>query len=167
MSAAAEPVARRSAPELELDLQVAVKRPAVPERALFERAARAALAGRRRRAELSLRVVGRTESRRLNRRFRHKDHATNVLSFPAEGLAGIAPDLLGDIAICAPLVVAEARAAGKCEGAHWTHLVVHGVLHLLGYDHVEAAAAAAMEELERTVLAELGYPDPYGARPES
>jgi probable rRNA maturation factor len=148
---------------LVLDLQVAVKRPPVPGRELFVRAARAALAGRRARAELALRVVGRAEARRLNQRFRGKDAPTNVLSFPAEGLSAIAPDLLGDIAICAPLVVAEARAAGRSAEAHWTHLVVHGVLHLLGHDHVEAAAATAMEDLERTILAELGYPDPYGA----
>lgn len=159
MNAVAEAVAA----DLTLDLQVAIKRPAVPGRVLFERAARAALAGRRARAEVALRVVGRAEARRLNRRFRHKDYPTNVLSFPAEGLSAIAPDLLGDIAICAPLVVAEARAAGKDVDAHWSHLVVHGVLHLLGYDHVEAAAATAMEELERSILAGLGYPDPYGA----
>ncbi|MGE0486615.1 MAG: rRNA maturation RNase YbeY [Gammaproteobacteria bacterium] len=148
---------------LVLDLQVAVKRPPVPGRELFERAVRAALGGRRERAELALRVVGRAEARSLNQRFRGKGAPTNVLSFPAEGLGAIAPDLLGDIAICAPLVVAEARAAGKSVEAHWTHLVVHGVLHLLGHDHVEAAAATAMEDLERTILAELGYPDPYGA----
>ena len=106
-------------------------------------------------------MVGRAESRALNRRYRHIDKATNVLSFPTEGIAAIAPDFLGDIAICAPLVHAEAKAQGKPPAAHWTHLIVHGVLHLLGYDHIEEAAARKMEDLERAILSRLGLPDPY------
>ncbi|MEQ8661979.1 MAG: rRNA maturation RNase YbeY, partial [Gammaproteobacteria bacterium] len=129
--------------------------------ATLERAVSAALVGRRRRAELTVRVVGRRESRALNRRFRGIDKPTNVLSFPAHGLAAVAPDLLGDIIICAPLVAEEARARGKTPRAHWHHLVVHGVLHLLGYDHVDAAAAHTMEDLEREIMAGLGFGDPY------
>ena len=144
-----------------LDLQHAVARRGVPPFATLERAVSAALQGRRRRAELTIRVVGKRESRALNRRYRDIDKPTNVLSFPADGLAEIAPDLLGDIVICAPLVAAEARARGKSTRAHWQHLVVHGVLHLLGYDHVEESDAQTMEDLEREIMAGLGFGDPY------
>jgi probable rRNA maturation factor len=159
MSRAAE----RLAPVLALDLQLATAPRLVPDSTLFEAAARAALTGHRRRAELTIRVVGRAESRALNRRYRGVDKATNVLSFPAEGIAAVAPDFLGDIAICAALVRAEAKAQGKLPEAHWTHLVVHGVLHLLGYDHLEDSAARIMEDIERASLSRLGLPDPYEA----
>ena len=91
-----------------------------------------------------------------------KDGATNVLSFPHEQLPGIAPSLLGDVVICAPVVASEAVAQGKSLEAHWAHMVVHGVLHLQGYDHQNSAEAEEMESLERRILAGLGYPDPYG-----
>lgn len=146
-----------------LDLQIATADRLVPPRDVFEAAVRAALSRRRQRAELTIRVVGRPESRRLNKDYRQVDKATNVLSFPAGDNVGIMPHFLGDIAICAVLVHAEARAQRKPVEAHWTHLVVHGVLHLLGYDHVEEAEAKTMEDLERTILARLGLPDPYDA----
>lgn len=146
-----------------LDLQIATADRLVPPRTLFEVAARAALSGHRQRAELTIRVVGRPESRRLNKHYRHVDKATNVLSFPAGDTMGVVPHFLGDIAICAVLVHAEARAQGKSVEAHWAHLVVHGILHLLDYDHTEDAAAKTMEDLERTILARLGWPDPYDA----
>jgi len=151
------------APTLILDLQLATASRLVPDGTLFEAAACAALAGRRQRAELTIRVVGPAESRALNHRYRHVDKATNVLSFPAGGIAAVAPDFLGDIAICARLVQAEAKTQGKPPEAHWTHLIVHGVLHLIGYDHVEEAAARTMEDLERAILSRLGLPDPYNA----
>ena len=114
-------------------------------------------------AELTIRIVDEAEGRELNRRWCDRDYATNVLSFPAEGLADIAPDLLGDIVLCAPVVTAEAAAQGKSAAAHWTHLTVHGVLHLLGFDHQDEHSAAAMEEHERAILASLGFADPYRA----
>ncbi|MEQ8232125.1 MAG: rRNA maturation RNase YbeY [Gammaproteobacteria bacterium] len=153
--------AEARAPALALDLQQAVATRGVPDFAAVERAVAAALAGRRARAELTVRVVGRRESRVLNRRFRGIDKPTNVLSFPAQGLNAVAPDFLGDIVICAPLVAGEARERGKTLRAHWYHLVVHGVLHLLGYDHVDAADAHTMEDLEREIMAGLGFGDPY------
>ncbi|TNY24961.1 rRNA maturation RNase YbeY, partial [Fulvimonas soli] len=101
------------------------------------------------------------EGRALNRDYRGKDYATNVLSFPAELPPGMALPLIGDLAICAPVVAREAREQGKRERDHWAHLTVHGVLHLLGYDHIAEADAEAMETLEARILAGLGITDPY------
>ena len=109
---------------------------------------------------LTIRVVGAAESRRLNRTWRSKDKPTNVLSFPAgDGLEGFSE--LGDLAICAPVVAREAREQGKPMQAHWAHMVVHGVLHLLGYDHENDRDAAVMEAREATILAQFGYRNPY------
>jgi probable rRNA maturation factor len=108
------------------------------------------------RGAVTIRVVGAAESRRLNRRFRGKDKPTNVLSFPYD-----VPGALGDVVICAPVVNREAREQGKAPAAHWAHMVVHGVLHLLGHDHIRAADAKMMEARERAILARLSYPDPY------
>ena len=106
---------------------------------------------------VTVRYVGAAESRRLNREFRGKDYATNVLSFPYGGRA----PLEGDVVICAPVVASEAREQGKAVAAHYAHLVVHGLLHLQGLDHVRAADARRMERRERAILAALGYGDPY------
>ena len=110
--------------------------------------------------EQTLRIVGEAESRELNRRYRGKDTATNVLAFAADA-DYLDYDCLGDLVICAPLVAAEAAAQGKSEEAHWAHLVVHGMLHLQGYDHQQPAAARAMERLEIKILDTLGYTNPY------
>ena len=110
--------------------------------------------------EQTLRIVGEAESRELNRRYRGKDAATNVLAFPVDA-EYLDYDCLGDLVICAPLVAAEAAAQGKSEDAHWAHLVVHGMLHLQGFDHHEPAAARAMERLEIKILGTLGYTNPY------
>lgn len=139
-------------------VQLASRAAGIPDPRRIRRWARAALAGRRGPHELTVRVVGEREGCDLNRRWRGRGHATNVLSFPA----GAAPGgLLGDIAVCAPVVAREARAQGKAPAAHYAHLVVHGVLHLLGHDHEREREARAMEALERRILASLGYPDPY------
>lgn len=111
-------------------------------------------------AEVTVRVVGIEEGRRLNEQWRGGSGATNVLAFAIEGLA-VQPQLLGDVVVCAEVANSEARAGAKTQAAHWAHLVVHGTLHLLGYDHLEPADAAAMEALESIILGELGYPDPY------
>ncbi|HUP91665.1 MAG TPA: rRNA maturation RNase YbeY [Solimonas sp.] len=110
--------------------------------------------------ELGIRIVGRRESQALNLRFRGKDKPTNVLSFHGERAA----QLLGDLVICAPVVVAEAREQGKPARAHWAHMVVHGCLHLLGYDHETAKDAKRMEARETAILKGLGFPDPYRPR---
>lgn len=120
-----------------------------------------ALPDRRAEVAVTVRIVGIEESAALNAAWRHRSGATNVLSFPVSGLEQVAPELLGDIVICAPLVAAEAAAQGKSPLAHWAHLVVHGTLHLLGFDHQKASQARAMEALECQLLSALGYPDPY------
>jgi len=125
---------------------------------------RAALATRgEERGEIAVRIVGEAEMRALNARYRHKDYATNVLAFAAELPPGVDLPLLGDIVVCAPVVEREAREQHKRPRAHWAHLLVHGTLHLLGHDHERPRAAAAMEALEKRVLAALGFPDPYRA----
>jgi probable rRNA maturation factor len=138
-----------------------IYRGAGPSRAQLQRWAKRALAGRRNSAALTVRIVDIPESAALNEAWRHRSGPTNVLSFPASGLEEIAPEMLGDIVICAPVVAAEAVAQGKSSEAHWAHLVVHGTLHLLGFDHRERRQARAMEALECKLLSELGYPDPY------
>lgn len=111
--------------------------------------------------ELSIRVVDEEESAFLNDNYRHKAGATNILSFPYDGVQGTGINLLGDLAICAPLVRKEAKAQNKTEEAHWAHLTVHGVLHLNGFDHEQASAAEQMEALEISILDSLGYRNPY------
>ena len=123
--------------------------------------------GRGEGAEVTVRIVGREEGRRLNERFRGRPEPTNVLSFPfapPPGAPSAAARELGDVVLCAPVVNREARDQGKPRADHWAHLVVHGVLHLLGYDHDTPGAARRMEGLERRLLASLGVPDPYEAR---
>lgn len=115
--------------------------------------------------ELAVRVVDEAESREVNHDYRGKDYATNVLSFPAdlpdEILAELPQRPLGDLVICAPVVVREAGEQGKPVREHWAHMTVHGVLHLLGHDHVAAADAAIMEPMEIAALARLGVGNPY------
>lgn len=141
----------------------ALPRKSIPSATSFRHWVDAALAGARHRkpAELSIRIVGTREGRALNRRYRGRDYATNVLSFPVELPRGVALPLLGDLAICAPVVAREAREQGKPPRNHYAHLTVHGVLHLLGYDHQNARDAARMEQLEIRILAVLGIADPY------
>ncbi|KJJ97446.1 rRNA maturation factor [Pseudomonas sp. 21] len=152
---------------LELDLQVASESAGLPSEAEFRTWCELALRQRQNDSELTIRLVDETEGRELNKTWRHKDYATNVLSFPAD-----VPDelldipLLGDLVICAPVVTREAAEQGKSAEAHWAHLVIHGCLHLLGYDHIEDEEAEEMEGLERELLAELGHPDPYAADEE-
>lgn len=145
---------------IDLDLQRAGDFDNAPRDADFERWVAAALQTTGE-AELAIRLVGREESRALNRTYRGKDRETNVLSFPAELPAGVDVPLLGDIVICAPLVEQEALEQGKALQDHWAHLTLHGLLHLLGYDHVEPQDAEEMEALETSLLAALGIADPY------
>ena len=132
----------------------------VPAEALFQRWAEAA-ADQDPRTELSIRIVDEAESAELNQTYRHKIGPTNVLSFPCEVPAGVPNDLLGDLVICAPVVEREAREQGKPAEAHWAHMVVHGVLHLRGYDHLQDDEAEKMESMEIEILSGLGYPNPY------
>lgn len=145
---------------IELDLQLAGQWPGVPGERELRRWVAAALRDRKK-AELTIRIVSRSESRQLNRDYRGKDSATNVLSFPADLPQGIDLPLLGDIVVCAPLVAEEATRQGKSLSDHWAHLTVHGVLHLLGYDHQAEDEAEKMEALEISLLSGLGIDNPY------
>jgi probable rRNA maturation factor len=151
--------------QLDIAVGYAAPRKGIPAAASFRRWAGAALTGRIREADLAIRIVDDAEGRALNRHYRGRDYATNVLSFPAELPEGLPPGvrmpLLGDLVICAPVVAREAREQGKPVAAHYAHLTVHGVLHLLGWDHEDSREADAMEQLEREILAALGIHDPY------
>ena len=111
--------------------------------------------------ELTVRIVDEAEMAGLNARYRHKIGPTNILSFPFEAPPGVDLNLLGDMVIAAPVVQREAREQGKTETAHWAHMIVHGTLHLLGYDHLEPTEAEDMEAREISILQELGYSNPY------
>jgi len=149
--------------QLTLAVGYAVPRAGLPSAVSFRRWVEAALHGatRRKPTELAIRIVDADEGRALNRDYRGKDYATNVLSFPAELPPGVALPLIGDLAICAPVVLREAGEQAKLPRDHWAHLTIHGVLHLLGYDHIEDGEAEAMEALETRILASLGIADPY------
>jgi probable rRNA maturation factor len=155
----------RGPTRLDVAIGYALPRKGLPAAASFRKWAAAALAGRIREADLAIRIVDEDEGRALNRHYRGKDYATNVLSFPAdlpEGLPeGVRLPLLGDLVVCAPVVAREAAEQAKSLNAHYAHLTVHGVLHLLGWDHEDDKDAEAMEQLEREILAGLGIDDPY------
>jgi probable rRNA maturation factor len=157
------PVPRSPFPAPHVSIGYAVPRAGVPAAASFRRWVEAALRGAKRRkpVELAIRLVDVDEGRALNRDYRGKDYATNVLSFPAELPPGVLLPLLGDLAICAPVVQREALEQGKRAKDHWAHLTVHGVLHLLGYDHLADDEAETMEALETRILAGLGIANPY------
>lgn len=163
----AEATTARRAPELTLSVQKAVggaSKTLLPKKAQLRQWAQAAL---RRDAEVAIRLVDEEEGRQLNLAYRHKDYPTNVLTFvygDGEGLppeTGPATPLMGDLVLCVPVVAREAAEQGKALEAHYAHLVVHGMLHLQGYDHEEDDEAARMEALETEILASIGYPDPY------
>lgn len=152
---------------LDVSVGYALPRAGLPSAVSFRKWVAAALEGRIREADLAVRVVDAREGRALNRHYRGKDYATNVLSFPAddaEGVKlpkGVKMPLLGDLVICAPVVAREAKEQGKALNDHYAHLTVHGVLHLLGWDHEDEREAECMEQLERGILAGLGIADPY------
>lgn len=150
---------------LDVAINYALPRKGLPAANSFRKWVAAALKGRIREADLAIRIVDSKEGRSLNRHYRGRDYATNVLSFPAEmpeGLPkGVKLPLLGDLVICAPVVAREAREQKKALNDHYAHLTVHGVLHLLGWDHEDEREAECMEQLEREILATLGVADPY------
>lgn len=145
---------------LRVAVWVAVQQDGVPSERELDGWSRAAYL-RSEPAEVSIKIIDEEESAELNSAYRLKTAATNVLAFPM-GLTGAeGRRLLGDLAICAPVVEAEARAQGKLLPAHWAHMVVHGMLHLQGYDHIREDEAARMEQLEVDIMAGLGYKNPY------
>jgi probable rRNA maturation factor len=149
------PPKSRPGKRLALQLQVAARGIAVPVPARFRLWARTAL---KKHAEITVRVVGAAEARRLNRSYRRRDYPTDVLAFSYPAPRGA---IRGDIVLCAPLLVREARAQDKTLLAHFAHLTVHALLHLQGYDHARPREARRMEAEEKRLLGKLGYPDPY------
>jgi probable rRNA maturation factor len=150
---------------LDLAIQRSSESGSIPQDEQFLAWAQAALAGREGGYSLAIRVVDEDEALRYNRDYRGKDYAANVLSFPAELPDGLPEELresqFGDLLICAPVVAREAREQQLPEADHWAHLVIHGVLHLMDYDHQQDDDAAVMEALETKILVGLGIPDPY------
>lgn len=147
---------------IELDLQLAVEQETgLPTFEQFSQWLNAAVTLFQPDAEVTIRIVDSEESQQLNHEYRGKDKPTNVLSFPFEAPPGIEMDLLGDLIICRQVVEQEANEQGKPLMAHWAHMVVHGSLHLLGYDHIEEAEAEEMESLEIEILDKLGIANPY------
>lgn len=160
--------------EISVDLQIACRVDSVPQQAevhsWLEQAYLAGNGDASRRCDVSVRIVDEHESRQLNNQYRQQDKPTNVLAFPAGNpseFAALPEDTarpLGDLVICGPLVEKEALEQGKSPAGHWGHLLIHGMLHLLGYDHETSSQAAEMETMERKILADRGFEDPYGAR---
>lgn len=146
---------------LQVDIIRDVDAQGLPDDKAFTRWANLAIEGKSEGAELCIRIVDAAESRRLNNEFRGVDKPTNILSFPFEAPAGIPVNILGDLAICCEVMQREAKEQGKLEEHHWAHLVIHGVLHLLGFDHIKNVDAKIMEALETKLLAHLGISDPY------
>ena len=152
-----------------VDVQVACDDPEIPEPTEIAGWIEAAIAAAgdtgTGAAEVSVRIVDAAEIQALNAAYRRQDKPTNVLSFPATGAvqAGDGPLLLGDVVVCAPVVRAEAEEQGKSPANHWAHMLVHGTLHLLGYDHVADTEAARMEGLEATILEAHGIANPYAS----
>jgi probable rRNA maturation factor len=151
-------LADRMAPRLALSVHYAVRSTALPTLAQLRRVARAA---QEREVGVAVRFVGALEARTLNSAYRGKDYATNVLAFVYDDVEPLA----GDLVLCVPVLRQEAKAQGKPLADHCAHLVVHGMLHLQGYDHHTARAARAMEARETEILARLGIPDPYAPAP--
>jgi probable rRNA maturation factor len=144
-----------------LDLQLASTASDLPSESQIQQWLDAAILPFQAEAEVTVRIVDESESQQLNFDYREKDKPTNVLSFPFQCPPGIELPLLGDLVICAGVVAQEANEQQKTLSAHWAHMVVHGSLHLLGFDHINDDDAAEMEAEEIQILAELGFADPY------
>ena len=154
---------------LYLDVQKMVESETIPEQSLIEQWVKTSLQFESRNShrpladeyEVTVRIVDREEIRKLNSTYRHRDKATNVLSFPFEAPPEVQLPLLGDLVICHDVVLEEAQQQGKSVMAHWAHMIVHGILHLMGYDHIDDAEAEVMEALEIGILEQLGVANPY------
>ncbi len=146
---------------VDVDVQMACVSPHVPDAAQFDAWARAVLNHRNTLGAVTLRIVDEDEGRRLNEQYRQRGGATNVLSFAFDAPPEVELALHGDVVICAPVVLREASEQNKSLEAHFAHMAVHGVLHLLGFDHQTNEEAKAMEELEIAIMTALGFPNPY------
>ncbi|MFB3100324.1 MAG: rRNA maturation RNase YbeY [Gammaproteobacteria bacterium] len=146
---------------IEVDIQYATNLPDLPDENQLKLWVETALEDLKENAELTIRIVDEDEGTQLNERWRKSQGPTNVLSFTYEGESNIAPDLLGDIVICAPVIAREAKEQNKSTHSHWAHMVIHGVLHLTGFDHIDPEDAGRMENLEINILEKLNYKNPY------
>lgn len=146
-----------------VDLQIAVtdKLSSLPSQKQFRQWAELALQCRYKSAEMTIRIVDATESAQLNETYRHKSGPTNVLSFPFEANVPLRVPLLGDLVICAEVVAREAQQQDKTLESHWAHMVIHGTLHLIGFDHLTTDEAQTMEGMEIQIMQQLGYTNPY------
>lgn len=150
--------------DVHIDIQINSDSTQLPKEEEMLRWATAAVGTHRDEAEISLLIVDIEEGARLNHQWRGKEGPTNVLSFPSDLPEELQLPLLGDLVICAPVVEKEALDQVKTLESHWAHMIVHGTLHLLGYDHIEDSEAEEMESLETAIMEQLGYPDPYQVR---
>ena len=146
---------------IDITVQSIAAEPSAPPENKLVHWARSALDGNIKEAEITLRITDEDEIQSLNAKWRHIDEPTNVLSFPLNDSGGFPPILLGDIVICAPIIKQEAAAQNKSLPAHWAHMIIHGILHLMSYDHVKEKDAKIMEEKEISILKTLGFPNPY------
>ena len=144
-----------------IDIQLAAQASNLPSEEQLRAWCSSALQAGNEEAELTLRIVGKQEIQSLNAQFRQKDAPTNVLSFPSNLPAELHLSLLGDVIICAEVVEQEAKDQGKTSESHWAHMVIHGTLHLQGYDHIDNNDAEKMEALETKLITTLGFPAPY------
>lgn len=146
---------------VKLTLQLASAEPSAPSAEQLLRWAQAALGPAPGPAAITIRVADEAEIQSLNKDWRKRDAPTNALAFPLSGGAGAPSGVAGDVVACAPVIKREAAAQNKTLAAHWAHVIIHGVLHLMGYDHVNEQDAVAMEAKEIAILKNLGFPDPY------
>lgn len=146
---------------IKITLQTIASNTFIPSRYFLQRWVNKALSKQVTSNQVNIRLVSKKESAELNSRFRHKKGPTNILSFPFEPPPGISSAFLGDLVVCAALVNQQAKQQAKTRLAHWAHLIIHGCLHLIGYDHIHNKDANKMETLEIRLLKELGYENPY------
>ena len=146
---------------IDVDVQYAIDGSDLPDKSQLKHWVKTALEDLQENAVLTIRIVDEDEATQLNERWRKSQGPTNVLSFAYEGEPEIAPDLLGDIVVCAPVVAREAQEQNKNIDAHWAHMVIHGVLHLNGFDHIKPEDADCMESLEIKILEKLNFNNPY------
>jgi probable rRNA maturation factor len=145
----------------QIEIQTIFKSSGQPDQEQIQQWVDAALDGFNQDTEIVVRIVDEQESAELNEQYRHKSGPTNILSFPFEVPEGIELNLLGDLVVCAPVLEKEALEQHKALTDHWAHIIVHGVLHLLGYDHIDETQAELMESMEITILNQLTIKNPY------
>jgi len=150
--------------EMNINVQIVSSEPVIPAGNELIHWARASLGANANDAEITIRIVDKNESRSLNNQWRNVNEPANVLSFPLNNDENLSPALLGDIVICAPVIRQQAAEQNKSTKAHWAHMIVHGVLHLTGYDHIKEDEAEIMESKEISILKNFGFPNPYSVQ---